>query len=404
MSLVNWSIGTDAIIGFIIAILFFAFLIANAVYWYNIVYEFNTKSLVESALTVSKSTAQAFMILSIIGVVIMFLYGGYNFLRYFYNRNIVIAEKTVVDQVMDANKKAEAKAAIAAEAEKLKKSAVEAVKKAEGPSLFERTKKGFTGNFPPAKEDVKVPEPKPAPGVRNSMLPDFGKKNPIVQKTCEDVVVKADIENAKLICAKPNKSDKPQTSYVTQGDNENGQPVYNIIGTIPTNEGNTANYTFKSNVKPGVTIGLRPTEQQPVPFTAGLSYSMPERASTEPSKPFVDSSLSKLAAFPSGLGQSQNITNVVSPAGSQTSTPAASATVTPAATPPVTPTASPKKPSQRSNIAMSSAPSTSTSTSTSTTLSTNLSRRLQNIPATTTTATSSTTNNSIAYNLGPAPN
>ena len=43
MGIANWSIGTDAIIGLVIALLLFMFLVANTVYWYNIYYEFNTK-------------------------------------------------------------------------------------------------------------------------------------------------------------------------------------------------------------------------------------------------------------------------------------------------------------------------------------------------------------------------
>ena len=74
MGIANWSIGTDAIIGLVIALLLFMFLVANTVYWYNIYYEFNTKELVESALTVSKSTALAFTIMSGIGAFIMVLY------------------------------------------------------------------------------------------------------------------------------------------------------------------------------------------------------------------------------------------------------------------------------------------------------------------------------------------
>ena len=84
MSFLDFKFGTDAIIGAVIALLALIFFIVNAIYWSNIVEEFNTNSLKESTATISKSTAQFLMIASIIVAVIAGIYLLYNLGRWFF--------------------------------------------------------------------------------------------------------------------------------------------------------------------------------------------------------------------------------------------------------------------------------------------------------------------------------
>jgi uncharacterized protein YxeA len=191
MGITDLAISTDAIIGIVISVLLLLFLIVSAIYWYQIVTEFNNKQLVETALTVSKSTAQTFVIISIIGAIIVVLYMLYNAARWFYNVNLDTQKQYV------AGKWQAAKTA-AAEKKKYLGEKLDAAKTAISETIDEkklylankwqsyRTKKGlplsnempgFPGMAPQSQANVEDPD------VNKSLSPNnpFKQPNPNVQ-------------------------------------------------------------------------------------------------------------------------------------------------------------------------------------------------------------------------------
>lgn len=107
MGIFEYSVTTDAIIGGIIALLIFVFCVVNAIYWSNIVNEFNTNALKATTATISKSTAEFLMIISIIFAVITALYMLYNLGRWFFNSNqTTLARQKISEAVVAAKTKA----------------------------------------------------------------------------------------------------------------------------------------------------------------------------------------------------------------------------------------------------------------------------------------------------------
>lgn len=220
MGITDWSISTDAIIGAVIALIILIFLIFNAIYWYQITYEFNNKELVKSALAVSKSTAQALMILSIIGAIIVALYMLYNGARWFYSSNFEEAKRVVATK-------------------------------------YQQTKKGIVANFPPKKEEpVAKASPPPLPPrttvVQTSVATsqstakvDDAPPKSAMKKTCvKDQTPKYDPKQVKFICSEKGDKEEDQKIgqiYPKKIDNKDG---YEIIGTVPNLNGGRSQFTL----------------------------------------------------------------------------------------------------------------------------------------------------------------
>ncbi len=243
MGLTDWSISTDAIVGGVIALIILIFLIVNAIYWWHIVYEFENKSLVESAHTVSKSTAQALMILSIIGAIIVGLYMLYNGARWFYNTNLEDQKKAVV-QTWQQTKKG-----VAANFPPKVDKPVPSLDPALVPVPVKEQPKKKDINMMNTKSNITVDEPK------DPKDPKEDKKKTTIQKGCFDIMTpKYNSLQGKLECSGRNKNEADQKLLRIRptGLKDNGRDVFEIEGIMPTTEGGGTKFTINSLIQPEI--------------------------------------------------------------------------------------------------------------------------------------------------------
>ena len=254
MGIFEYSISTDAIIGAIISFILLVFLVVNAIYWSNIVNEFNTNQLKATTATISKSTAQFLMIASIIMAVVVALYMLYNFGRWWYNsaRSVVIKE-------------AAAKAAVSIRA---KASEAAAATRAAASTVSQKVQK-FMAPKPKEHKEIQQPPPvKELPPKKDENM-DFTIKKDCVKVTdCSKCQVKFNKDNLSFVSDNPTAFSKGEDEDTYQQKVPKAGNYYDIAQRtyLNTDNKNTTKFTLEKQLD---------SRDEPVRIIANLGGTTP---------------------------------------------------------------------------------------------------------------------------------